>query len=97
MAATKKGTASRALKVRAFVEAYVGPAGFVARDAARMAGYTGSDSQLRVRGSEFLADPAVGALIKERITAKIRAPYRTMTLSSTLIAFGLSSGSLRLS
>src|SRR4051812_37546931 len=70
MAATRKGRESRGFKVRAFVEAYVGPAGFVARDAARMAGYTGSDRQLCVRGSELLADPAVGALIKERITAK---------------------------
>lgn len=70
MAATKKGRNSRALKIHAFVEAYVGPASFVAREAARMAGYTGSDRQLCVRGSELLADPAVGALIKERITAK---------------------------
>jgi hypothetical protein len=64
------GQRAKQLRIEAFVEAYIGPAGFHLAAAAQAAGYSGSDKQLTTRGSELLKDPLVTALIRRRIREK---------------------------
>lgn len=54
-------------KQRRFVEAYMGRAQGNATEAARLAGYKGSDKTLRVVGSENLTKPYVFAAIQDRV------------------------------
>lgn len=53
-------------KQRKFVEAYMGKANGNATEAARIAGYSGSESVLAVTGFENLRKPNIAAAIEER-------------------------------
>jgi phage terminase small subunit len=55
------------IKQRLFVEAYIGPAQGNAREAARMAGYSGDDNALSQRGFELVRIPKIAALIGVRV------------------------------
>jgi phage terminase small subunit len=52
---------------RLFVEAYIGPAQGNAREAARMAGYSGDDHALSQRGYELIRLPKIAELIGVRV------------------------------
>jgi phage terminase small subunit len=52
---------------RLFVEAYIGPAKGNAREAARMAGYSGDDNVLSQRGFELVRNPKIAELIGVRV------------------------------
>jgi phage terminase small subunit len=54
-------------KQRLFVEAFIGPANGNAREAARMAGYSGDDNALSQRGFELVHNPKIGELIGVRV------------------------------
>lgn len=58
-------TKSLTLKQRRFVEFYCGAAKGNATEAARQAGYKGSDNTLRAVGAENLSKPSIQAAIKE--------------------------------
>jgi len=53
-------------KQRKFVEAFMGPAKGNATEAARIAGYSGSDATLRNAGSRLLTNANISEAIKER-------------------------------
>lgn len=53
-------------KQRAFIDAYLGPAKFNATEAARIAGYEGSDATLAAVGYENLRKPQIEAEVRER-------------------------------
>ena len=53
-------------KQRRFVEAYLGEANGNATEAARLAGYSGTDDSLAVSASQLLRNTKVEAAIKER-------------------------------
>lgn len=53
------------VKQQAFVDAYCGAAQGNATEAARMAGYKGTDRALQVMGSQNLSKPIIAAAIKE--------------------------------
>jgi phage terminase small subunit len=55
------------IKQRLFVEAYIGPAQGNAREAARMAGYSGDDNALSQRGFELVRIPKIAELIGVRV------------------------------
>ncbi len=55
------------IKQRLFVEAYIGPAQGNAREAARMAGYSGDDNALSQRGFELVRNPKIAELIGVRV------------------------------
>jgi hypothetical protein len=63
---TKKLT----LKMQRFVDAYMGAAGGNATEAARMAGYAGSDAVLAQVGGENLRKPQIAAAIAARRAAE---------------------------
>jgi phage terminase small subunit len=60
-------------KQRLFVEAYIGPAQGNAREAARLAGYSGDDHALSQRGYELLRLPKVAELVGVRVEAAVMA------------------------
>lgn len=78
-------------KQQAFVEAYAGPSQGNATDAARRAGYKGSDATLKVTGAKTLAKPAVVAALTE-LTKQVRGhaflSARTRQERLALIAAG---------
>jgi phage terminase small subunit len=55
------------LKQRLFVEAYLGKAMGNAREAARMAGYSGTNDALSSRAFELMQNPKIAALIGVRV------------------------------
>lgn len=55
------------LKQRLFVEAYLGEAKGNATEAARLAGYKGSNKTLQVVGAENLSKPIISKLLTERV------------------------------
>ncbi len=57
------------LKQQAFISAYIGPARGNATDAARRAGYAGSDQTLRAVGSQNLTNPHIKAAIDDHLAA----------------------------
>lgn len=57
------------LKQQLFVEAYLGKANGNATEAARIAGYKGSDKQLGVIGAQNLAKLSISQLVETRIAA----------------------------
>jgi phage terminase small subunit len=59
------------IKQRLFVEAYIGPAQGNAREAARMAGYSGDDNALSQRGFELVRIPKIAELIGVRVTEAV--------------------------
>ncbi len=68
---------------RLFVEAYIGPAQGNAREAARMAGYSGDDNALSQRGYELVRIPKIAELIGVRVEeAVMRANEVLSELSS---------------
>jgi len=71
------------IKQRLFVEAYIGPAQGNAREAARMAGYSGDDNALSQRGFELVRIPKIAELIGVRVQeAVMRANEVLSELSS---------------
>jgi phage terminase small subunit len=58
-------------KQRLFVEAYIGDAAGNAREAARMAGYSGDDNTLSQRGFELVRIPKIAELIGVRVEAAV--------------------------
>jgi phage terminase small subunit len=54
-------------KQRLFVEAFIGPANGNAREAARMAGYSGDDNALSQRGFELVRNPKIAELVGVRV------------------------------
>jgi phage terminase small subunit len=54
-------------KQRRFVEAYMGKAAGNATEAARLAGYKGSENTLKAVGSENLTKPDIAAAVKKRV------------------------------
>ncbi len=52
---------------RLFVEAYIGPAQGNAREAARMAGYSGDENALSQRAFELVRNPKIAELIGVRV------------------------------
>jgi phage terminase small subunit len=71
------------IKQRLFVEAYIGPAQGNAREAARMAGYSGDDNALSQRGYELVRIPKIAELIGVRVEeAVMRANEVLSELSS---------------
>ncbi len=52
---------------RLFVEAYIGDAAGNAREAARIAGYSGDDNALSQRGFELVRNPKIAELIGVRV------------------------------
>jgi phage terminase small subunit len=54
-------------KQRLFVEAYIGDAAGNAREAARMAGYSGDDNALSQRAFELVRNPRIAKLIGVRV------------------------------
>ncbi len=52
---------------RLFAEAYIGPAKGNAREAARLAGYSGDDNALSQRGFELVRNPKIAELIGVRV------------------------------
>lgn len=62
------------LKQQKFVDAYIGPAAGNATEAARLAGYKGSDTAMRVTGHDNLAKPNIALQItKHREKLELRA------------------------
>ena len=62
---------------RRFVEAYVGKAEGNATEAARLAGYSGDDAQLAVRGSEAVRNRNIAAAIEEARKPRTRRAILT--------------------
>jgi phage terminase small subunit len=56
---------------RLFVEAFIGSAQGNAREAARMAGYSGDDNALSQRGYELVRIPKIAELIGVRVTEAV--------------------------
>ena len=57
-------------KQRRFVDLYMGEAAGNATEAARLAGYKGSDGTLRVVAAENLSKPNIQAAIRERVSKR---------------------------
>ncbi len=60
-------------KQRLFVEAYIGDAAGNAREAARMAGYSGDDDALSQRDFELVRNPRISVLIGVRVQTAVMA------------------------
>jgi phage terminase small subunit len=58
-------------KQRLFAEAYIGPANGNAREAARIAGYSGDENALSQRAFELVRNPKVAELIGGRVEVKL--------------------------
>jgi phage terminase small subunit len=71
------------LKQRLFVEAYLGKAQGNAREAARIAGYSGDDNALSQRGYELIRIPKIAELIGVRVqTAVMQSDEVLLELSA---------------
>ncbi len=70
-------------KQRLFVEAYIGAAAGNAREAARLAGYSGDDNALSQRAFELMRNPKIAELIGVRVQ---EAVMRTDEVLSELSA-----------
>ena len=68
------------LKQRLFVEAYVGKAAGNATEAARLAGYKGSDRTLKVIGSENLTKPD----IRDAVSVRVDKALKTMSADEVI-------------
>ena len=83
-------------KQQAFVDAYCGPSKGNATDAARRAGYKGSDNTLRVVGGENMLKPAVASAIASRAaqvaSARIMTIEQMQEMLSDLAAQAASNG-----
>jgi phage terminase small subunit len=68
-------------KQQAFVDAYLGEAKGVATQAARLAGYKGSDNVLAKQGHDNLRNPKISTLIAERLATSPLALSRARVLA----------------
>ncbi len=69
---------------RLFVEAYIGPAQGNAREAARMAGYSGDDHALSQRGYELIRLPKIAELIGVRVQTAVMAANEVLSELSAI-------------
>jgi phage terminase small subunit len=66
------------LKQKKFVDAYLGQARGNATEAARLAGYAGSDETLRAVGYENLTKPHIAQVVSERVAELAMAPAEVL-------------------
>jgi phage terminase small subunit len=71
-------------KQRLFVEAYIGPAQGNAREAARMAGYSGDDNALSQRAFELVRLPKIAELIGVRVQTAVMAANEVLSELSAI-------------
>jgi hypothetical protein len=71
-------------KQRLFIEAFVGPAHGNATEAARAAGYKGSNETLRAIGSQNLTKLNISALCQERVTEAALSSDRVLSELSVI-------------
>jgi phage terminase small subunit len=73
---------------RLFVEAYIGPAQGNAREAARMAGYSGDDNTLSQRGFELVRIPKIAQLIGGRVEEAVMRSNEVLSQLSAIAKAG---------
>jgi phage terminase small subunit len=71
-------------KQRLFVEAYIGDAAGNAREAARMAGYSGDDNALSQRAFELVRNPKIAELIGVRVQEAVMCANEVLSELSAI-------------
>jgi phage terminase small subunit len=75
-------------KQRLFVEAYIGDAAGNAREASRMAGYSGDDNTLSQRGFELVRNPKIAELIGVRVEEAVMRSNEVLSQLSAIAKAG---------